>query len=273
MAAIGLMTIPPVYAAGSGDDNTGAQLQQKIQKLNMQQQQTQERQAINDETIQAWQLEEIAPADEGKKVEIRRRSTVDEILGKEIQSDRGNEIASVDDIIIDSGGNVQKVVLSKGGFLGLGAEKVTLDYDHVMSRHEQGDTLAAVSEATLQQAQPFATDSRTPDPNAYVMPATSISLQKVMDADVLDPQGDKVATAENIQLKNGKAKNVLLKMDATDLKVAVDFSQMQLIREDDDYHFALTRNQAERLSQIAAASEMDMESEMDWEATGETQEY
>jgi sporulation protein YlmC with PRC-barrel domain len=52
-----------------------------------------------------------------------------EILGKSIENIQGEELGDVEDIIFDNQGNVTYIVLSRGGFLGVGVELVPIPFD------------------------------------------------------------------------------------------------------------------------------------------------
>ncbi len=58
--------------------------------------------------------------------------SVDSLVGSDVISRVDNEtIGEVEDIIIDQDGNLVGVIVSVGGFLGIGEKDVALDWDHV----------------------------------------------------------------------------------------------------------------------------------------------
>jgi len=58
-------------------------------------------------------------------------ASAEEMLGKDVVGSDGEELGSVEDVIIDpTSGQARQLVLSSGGFLGIGAKQIAVDFNH-----------------------------------------------------------------------------------------------------------------------------------------------
>lgn len=72
--------------------------------------------------------------------------SADELIDATVVGSNGEEIADVEDLVIDSDNNVVDVLVNVGGFLGLGEKVVALDVDQLdVSHDEDGDTMIVTS--------------------------------------------------------------------------------------------------------------------------------
>ena len=53
------------------------------------------------------------------------------VVGLNVYNDNNEKIGSINDILMDKGGNVKAAVISVGGFLGMGAHLVAISFDKV----------------------------------------------------------------------------------------------------------------------------------------------
>jgi hypothetical protein len=58
-------------------------------------------------------------------------SAAETLLGKPVQSAKGEDLGRVVDVIVDRGGAVQAAIIDFGGFLGVGTRKIAVDW-HVL---------------------------------------------------------------------------------------------------------------------------------------------
>lgn len=67
--------------------------------------------------------------------------SADELLGKKLTNPQGEDLATIDDMIIDRGtGKIEAIVIREGGFLGFGGTHVAIPYK-AFSVHADGTTL------------------------------------------------------------------------------------------------------------------------------------
>lgn len=55
-------------------------------------------------------------------------ASADELIGKNVYGRDNNKIGEVDDVILDTNGQAKQLVISSGGFLGIGEKQVAVDY-------------------------------------------------------------------------------------------------------------------------------------------------
>ncbi|SMF80784.1 Sporulation protein YlmC, PRC-barrel domain family [Azospirillum oryzae] len=55
-------------------------------------------------------------------------ASADELIGKNVYGRDNNKIGEVDDVILDADGKAKQLVVSSGGFLGIGEKQVAVDY-------------------------------------------------------------------------------------------------------------------------------------------------
>ncbi|SNY44464.1 Sporulation protein YlmC, PRC-barrel domain family [Arsukibacterium tuosuense] len=61
------------------------------------------------------------------------------LLGAEVQTNNDEDIGEVVDLIVDSNGQIKAVIVSVGGFLGMGEKEVALGWDHVKRSGKAGE--------------------------------------------------------------------------------------------------------------------------------------
>ena len=72
--------------------------------------------------------------------------SAEDLIGGTVMGTGGEEIADVDDLVIDENNEVVDVLVNVGGFLGLGEKVVALDVDQLTVSHDDdGDTLIVTS--------------------------------------------------------------------------------------------------------------------------------
>ena len=72
--------------------------------------------------------------------------SAEDLIGGTVIGSDGEEIADIDDLVIDDNNQVVDVLVNVGGFLGLGEKVVALDVNQLdVSHDEDGDTLIVTS--------------------------------------------------------------------------------------------------------------------------------
>lgn len=106
-----------------------------------------------------WRKEFLTASVPTSKLEGPVRT--DRILGADVRNLQDEDLGDVEDVILDGDGEVRYVVVSSGGFLGIGDENVPVRWtDLRITRDPYDDTLVLdVDEATFQQAPRLDDDS------------------------------------------------------------------------------------------------------------------
>lgn len=78
--------------------------------------------------------------------------TADEIMDMKVVGSSGETIGEVEDMVVDSSGRISGVVVSVGGFLGIGDKKVSLPWNQLQFTAEQDKLTTSATKQQLEQA-------------------------------------------------------------------------------------------------------------------------
>jgi hypothetical protein len=92
------------------------------------------------------------------------------ILGKKVQSPKGDDLGRVVDVLADSGGRVRVAIIDFGGFLGVGNRKIAVDWPLLRFNPDRRDPslLLSLSPDKLKSAPEYKDDLR---PQTLMVPA------------------------------------------------------------------------------------------------------
>ena len=97
--------------------------------------------------------------------------TANQVLDMNVQGSGGEQIGSVENLLIDPSGRVSGVVVSVGGFLGIGDKKVALPWTQVSVTPDQKNLTTSATKQELQQAQAW--QDTSPQTAARPSPGTT----------------------------------------------------------------------------------------------------
>lgn len=211
--------------------------------------------AIRDaaESIEAFLVGKDGAAEGGKlePVLIRRDATARGMLGADVLDQSGKKISKVEDIIIGEDGRALSVVVSDGGVLGIGEKVAAFDYGRVARQNPDGSVVMRLTQDMIGRAADFSYD---PDDRegAKVIPPNAVSVRDLLDAEVLDPRGEKLAEVENLSFTQGDAAKIIVGFNKTlgmggDL-AALGFDDAKMARKGRDIDFTLNADQAARFN-------------------------
>jgi sporulation protein YlmC with PRC-barrel domain len=99
-------------------------------------------------------------------------SSVSSILGKKVQSPKGEDLGRVVDVLADAGGRVQLAIIDFGGFLGLGNRRIAVDW--ALLHFDPGDQdkplTLSLSRTELQRAPEYKDSAH---PQALMVPSSA----------------------------------------------------------------------------------------------------
>ena len=107
------------------------------------------------------------PAQQGTSAPARMEGS--HLIGLTLRNNANESIGSIDDVIVDRDGRVRQVVVSVGGFLGIGERKVAIAWDQL--RFERDVAMVNLTKDQL-RAMPEYRASRT-TPNTAPAPGTT----------------------------------------------------------------------------------------------------
>lgn len=85
--------------------------------------------------------------------------SVDDLIGNTVYDAEDTNIGTVDDVIVGDNGSVQDVIIDFGGFLGLGATQVALNFEEMTMLTNEDDDLRVYVSATEEQLEAMPTYS------------------------------------------------------------------------------------------------------------------
>ena len=98
----------------------------------------------------AMKLGDKAPSGGLMKTHDDWRSS--DLVGATVYNDQGNSIGTVSDLLVSSDGSVQNVVLSVGGFLGIGSKLVEVPFKNIKFAPSASNPASGSKEATQASA-------------------------------------------------------------------------------------------------------------------------
>jgi len=189
-------------------------------------------------------------------VAVNPAMTAKGMLGEPVFDNSGDQIATVDDIIVNETGEATMVIVGEGGVLGIGEKLAAFDYNLVTHRDANGDLILPLGQNTMERAMRFSYDSDdADDKNTVIMPATSYRLSDILDAEVMDPLGNEIAEVDNATLHNGRVEFVVLDLDnlmgADDQHAAMPYGDLAKSTLEGELDFRLTAEQGAVLENFA----------------------
>jgi hypothetical protein len=176
------------------------------------------------------------------------------LLGAPLENGRDGKVGSISDLVFGGDSRVDAVVVSEGGFLGIGADKVPMKPSLITIRRQPDGSFKArtnVSEDQIDRAgdAAFMTSIESVGPN-YDRPENR-RLAKLIGATVIGPNGDKVATIEDVLLSpTGDASYAVLSLGINGPHVVVSFGSLKFTRSDQPLQTSRTTDNLSHLAQV-----------------------
>lgn len=192
----------------------------------------------------------------GVETTIAADATAKGLLNKAVHNATNERVGTLRDIIVDADGNAELAVISDAMLPGIGKE-VAFDYSMVMRQNANGDVIMPITEEGIDSARSFSYDQKDAgkDANVRTIPAGGYSIDKLLSAHVVDAQGKKVASVDNITFRNGKADALVIGYDKTlgmgGKKAALSFANVKLnAKGNGSAEFQLSAAQAAQLESM-----------------------
>jgi uncharacterized protein YrrD len=179
----------------------------------------------------------IDESNDRRDVTYNSRLTASGMLGQPIYNTKNEKIGTFKDIILDHDGNVKLVVVSDGGFMGIGDKLAAFDASLVINQQTNGDVIMPLSEDTIKQVAEFSYDQKEVSDKIRVMPANGYSVAELLKGKLVNPKNESLGNIENITFWDGEAANVIVAFDQTagvgGERAALDFDNLILSKADD----------------------------------------
>lgn len=106
---------------------------------------------VEPQEITNWRQAEIATAVPVSETNFPRR--VDDLIGADVRNVQDEDLGDIDDVVLDpQTGNVEYVIVSRGGFFGIGSEEVAVPLEHLRVAPGMTTFVLPVNEAEMEQA-------------------------------------------------------------------------------------------------------------------------
>lgn len=186
---------------------------------------------------------------------IDQRMTAQGIIGKPVYNQQNERVATVEDIILDSQGIAKMVIVKENNFPGLAGKLAAFDYEAIVDRKPKGDIIMPITAATIDNAAEFSYQS-SDKPNVKVIPEDGYSAKKILEGNLIDPSGKKLASIENVALSDGKATMLIVAygqiMNMGGDRAALDFDTAQPVRDKDHINLKLSSIQTKKFEDFRA---------------------
>lgn len=180
-------------------------------------------------------------------VTIDERRTAAGMIGKPIYNTQNERVGTVKDVIMNSAGQASAVVVADGEFPGIDLKLAAFDYNTIVRRNADGDVIMALTEDMIDRATPFSYDPSS-DERVRTLAPGSISLAKVLDAQLLNEKNEPIAQVDNVSIKNGQMDQLIVAFDRVlglgGHKAAFQYKEARMVRDGQDIDFQLSANQS-----------------------------
>lgn len=185
---------------------------------------------------------------------ISSRITAKGILGQPINDTHNKKIGTVKDIILNSDGDAELLVVSDGGFLGVGDKLAAFDYNLVMRQEENGDVIMPLSDDLIKKVAAFSYDPKESSDKVQVIPANGYSVSELLKGKLVNMKNESLGNIENIAFRSGEAAEVIVAFDQktgmSGESAAFDFDDLTLAKaQDGNLNFRLSDYQSAKFEE------------------------
>jgi PRC-barrel domain len=93
--------------------------------------------------------------EKAKMIEIRLPKRVSDILKTTVENRHGEQLGTIQDLMVGVNGCLKYAILSHGGFLGIGDVLIPIPFDALMTGGEKGAAVLDIDKQTLEKALNF----------------------------------------------------------------------------------------------------------------------
>lgn len=193
--------------------------------------------------------DESVPA---KEMSFVRASSASGIIGAPVYNGKKERVGTVKDIIVNSTGQADMVVIADGEFPGFDGKLVAFPFADISKQEPSGDVIAPISEATIKAASEFAYTPDTGKTTVRSIPEGGYSVAKILDGNILSSTKEKVGSVDDVYFKGGKASMVIIGFDKImgmgGKNVVADFGPTTIVRDADTLDVQLSPKQSASLA-------------------------
>jgi sporulation protein YlmC with PRC-barrel domain len=151
-----------------------------------------------------------------KKIIFDRVSSASGMIGAHVFNYKNERVGTVKDVIIDSRGNADMIVIADVELPGFDGKLVAYKYSDIVANNSGkvgGDVITNITEKNIDKASEFSYETKTGKSLVRYIPDGGYSVAKILTADVIDNATEKVGTVSDVYFKNGKADLIIIGFD------------------------------------------------------------
>jgi hypothetical protein len=117
---------------------------------------------IEPDTVMNWRQESLLAAQPVEQFDLAGIN-VDDITGTDIRNPRDEQLGTVDDVLVAPDGTILYLIVSRGGFLGIGEEHVAIPWEGLQATPGLNTFVLEIDEQVMEQAPRV-------DPDQFALP-------------------------------------------------------------------------------------------------------
>ncbi|MBO0335339.1 PRC-barrel domain-containing protein [Sneathiella sp. CAU 1612] len=192
------------------------------------------------------------------EVKVDPRTTATGIIGEPVYNFKDERVGVVEDVILNQDGKAIMVIVGDGDFFGLG-KLAAFDYDAMVKMNADGDLVMPLTEETIERAAEFSFDRKDMGENVRIMPENAYSVEKLLDAQLVNAKDEKMGEIDDITFKDGQASQLIVGFDKIlgfgGEEVSLAYDNAKLIKVDEDeYKYTLAEKKSSLITNYKSAT-------------------
>ncbi len=181
-----------------------------------------------------------------QNVTVNENAMASNMIGQPVMNSANERVGTLNDLIIDENGDVELAIIGDGDFFGTGKE-VAIDYNLVAQNSANGTTVAPLTEEAINSAVEFSYID-TNAQNVKVLPMKALSVNNVLDGDIIAPNEEVLASIDDLIIQNGAVDHFVIGYNETlgmgGAQAALNYDQAEPAAKEGEVDFKLSANNA-----------------------------
>jgi len=187
-----------------------------------------------------------------KEMTYLRVSSASGIIGSNVFNYKDVRVGTVKDIIVNSSGQANMVIIADGEFPGFDGKLVAFPFADITKQEDSGDVIAPISEKAIDRAVEFNYAKGTEKSKVRYMPKGGYSVSKILSGNILSSTNKKVGVIEDIYFKGGNANMIIIGFDKVmgmgGKKVVTEYYPTTIINDKNNLDIKLSAKQSSSLA-------------------------
>lgn len=192
------------------------------------------------------------------QIKVNPRTTATGIIGEPVYNFKDERVGVVEDVILNQDGKAVSVIVGDGDFFGLG-KLAAFDYEAMVKMNPDGDVVMPLTEENIERAAEFSFDREDMGENVRIMPDNAYSVEKLLDAQLVNAKNEKMGEIDDITFKDGRASQLIVGFDkilgfgGEEVSLAYDNAKLVKVNED-DYKYTLAEKKSSLINNYNSAT-------------------